>query len=149
MEFSTFLAFVCLFALLIYARRIESRRRQDARELSDYIAGLTSRIHALEQQAKQQSTSAPVPAAAMAKPAVTSPVPPAPKISEPTLAQPPAQPPKPAVPAVPLIAAPAAPKAPTVGPVTPPAHPPQPVQPLVAAAAAASAVPPNAQKPLA
>jgi uncharacterized membrane protein len=144
MDFLTFLAFVCLIALLIYVRRIESRRSHDAREISNYIAALTSRIHALEQQVKQQSTSAP-PAAPVMKPA-TSPVAHVP-ISEPKPAAPAPQPPKPVPPLPPAVAVPSPPKAPTAGgaPLTSPAHPPQAVQPPIAAAAAANAAPSKPQ----
>jgi hypothetical protein len=144
MDFFTFFVLVCFVAILIYARTIEDRRRKDNEKLSEHIAALISRVHALEQQAKVPGLATPPVAAE--KPATATHASAAPTISAPTpLAPKPATPPaSPAVqifPRVPVTAPTPSPKpaAPAI-PATTSAK--DTTQAPIAAAAAASAAPP-------
>lgn len=136
MDFFTFFFLACLTALLIYARKIENRRRRDTNKLIDHLTALISRVHALEQQSKVEHLAPP--AIPVEKWSI-SPVSPAVKAPE----QKPFVPPQPVAPPE---ATSLPPKTPSVGgvPLTPP---PQPVKPPIAAAAAAGASPPHPQAP--
>src|SRR5215813_11537346 len=147
MDFFTFFVLVFLAVLLIYARKIENRRRRDAETFVETASNLTARVHSLERQltvlseitsaltarvhdlaggrTQGESEKAPAPASQVAK------------MPEPE----PIQPPIPAHPAIspqpaPLAAAPTT-QAPPKVPLTP--HPPLAHPPVPERAAAASA----------
>ncbi|HLJ28425.1 MAG TPA: DUF2339 domain-containing protein, partial [Candidatus Angelobacter sp.] len=153
MDFSTFLVLLCFTILLIYARKIEKRRRRDAEKHDETTAALTVRIHALEQQSRMSwaaHTGAPPETAQ------------APKISapNPAAAPPPVAPPKPVSPIKaeeghdPQPAPPPEPKVSQVGgiPLVPsapgqPAPAKEGAHPPIAAAASAGATPAKTEIP--